>query len=90
MPLAPTATLLTRLPQQLAAVLAARRTPEAVIRAELQQMHDHRLAKTVNHSVIGIMNGNINGQRIRIETYILLHDAASHGLCGWSWPLLAL
>ena len=56
MPLAPTATLLARFPQQLAAVLAAHRTPEAIIRAELQQMHDHRLAKTANRSVLGIMN----------------------------------
>lgn len=56
MPLAPAATLLTRFPQQLAAVLAAHRTPEAIIRAELRQMHDHRLAKTANRSVLGIMN----------------------------------
>ena len=30
--------------------------------------------------------GNINGQRARIEISILLHDAAVHGLCGWSRP----
>jgi amidase len=30
--------------------------------------------------------GNINGQRTRIETSIVLHDTAFHGLCGWSWP----
>jgi hypothetical protein len=56
MPLAPAATLLARFPQQVATVLAAHGTPEATIRAELRQMHDHRLAKTANRSVVGIMN----------------------------------
>lgn len=56
MPLAPAATLPARLPQQVATVLAAHGTPETIIRAELQQMRDHRLAKTANRSVVGIMN----------------------------------
>jgi hypothetical protein len=56
MPLAPAATLLARFPQQVATVLAAHGTPEAIISAELQQMRDRRLAKTANRSVVGIMN----------------------------------
>ena len=56
MPLAPAATLLARFPQQLAMVLAAHGTPDAIIDTELRQMHEHRLAKTANRSVAGIMN----------------------------------
>jgi hypothetical protein len=56
MPLAPAATLLARFPQQAAVVLAAHGTPDAVIDEELRQMRDHRLAKTANRSVVGIMN----------------------------------
>jgi len=56
MPLAPAATLLARFPQQLAAVLTAHGTPQAVIDEELRQMRDRRLAKTANRSVVGIMN----------------------------------
>jgi hypothetical protein len=56
MPLAPAATLLARFPQQVATVLAAHGVPEAIIGAELQHMRDHRLAKTANRSVVGIMN----------------------------------
>jgi len=56
MPLAPAATLLARFPQQVAAVLAAHRTPDAVIDDEQRQMRDRRLAKTANRSVVGIMN----------------------------------
>jgi len=56
MPLAPAATLLDRFPHHAAAVLAAHGTPQAIIGAELQQMHDHRLAKTANRSVVGVMN----------------------------------
>jgi hypothetical protein len=44
-PLAPAATLLARFPQQLAAVLAAYGTPDAVIDEEQRQMSDRRLAK---------------------------------------------
>ena len=56
MPLVPAATLLARFPQQLAAVLTAHRTPQAVIDEELRQMRDRRLAKTANRSVVGMMN----------------------------------
>ena len=56
MPLAPAATLLARFPEQLAAVLAAHGTPDAVIEEEQRQMRDPRLAKTANRSVVGIMN----------------------------------
>ena len=49
-------TLLARVPQQAAAVLAAHGTPDAVIDEELRQMRDRRLAKTANRSVVGIMN----------------------------------
>jgi Domain of unknown function (DUF6933) len=56
MPLAPAATLLARFPHQLAAVLAAHGSPEAVIDEEQRQMRDRHLAKTANRSVAGIMN----------------------------------
>ena len=56
MPLAPAATLLARFPHQVAAVLAAHGTPDAVIDEEQRQMRDRRLAKTANRSVVGIMN----------------------------------
>ncbi|URN07677.1 hypothetical protein LUW74_32855 [Actinomadura madurae] len=56
MPLAPATTLLDRFPQQLAAVLAAHGVAEEVVNRELKQMAEHRLAKTANRSVIGVMN----------------------------------
>ncbi len=56
MPLAPAATLLARFPQQLAAVLTAHGTPQAVIDEELRQMRGRRLAKTASRSVVGMMN----------------------------------
>jgi hypothetical protein len=56
MPLAPAATLLARLPQQVATVLAAHGTPDTITGEELQQMRDRRLAKTANSRVVGIMN----------------------------------
>ena len=56
MPLAPAATLLARFPRQVAVVLAAHGTPDAVIDEEVRQMRDRRLAKTANRSVVGIMN----------------------------------
>jgi hypothetical protein len=56
MPLAPAATLLARFPQHLAGVLTAHGTPQPLIDEELRQMRDHRLAKTANRSVVGIMN----------------------------------
>ena len=56
MPLAPAGTLLARFPQYAAASLAFHGTPQEVIDEELRQMRDHRLAKTANRSVVGIMN----------------------------------
>jgi hypothetical protein len=56
MPLAPAATLLQRVGLQLAAVLAAHRTPAEFIDAELREMDQVRLARTASRSVVGIMN----------------------------------
>lgn len=56
MPLAPAATLPARFPEQLAAILTAHATPQAIIDTELQQMSEYRIAKTANRSVVGIMN----------------------------------
>lgn len=56
MPLAPAATLPTRIPQQVASVLAAHATSDAVIGEELELMRDHRIGKTANRSVVGVMN----------------------------------
>jgi hypothetical protein len=55
MPLAPAATLPTRIAQQIATVLAAHGTPPAFIDDELQQMRPCRVARTANRSVVGIM-----------------------------------
>lgn len=55
MPLAPAATLPTRVPQQIATVLAAHRTPPAIVDDELQRMRPCRIARTANRSVVGIM-----------------------------------
>ncbi|TDE29981.1 hypothetical protein [Actinomadura sp. 6K520] len=56
MPLAPAATLLDRFPGELASVLTAHGAPEGVINRELERMREHRLAKTANRSVVGVMN----------------------------------
>jgi hypothetical protein len=56
MPLAPAATLLTRLAEQIATVLAAHGTPTAIIAEEQRHMRDCRIAGTANRSVVGIMN----------------------------------
>jgi hypothetical protein len=55
MPLAPAATLLIRIGQQIAAVLATHGAPPAVIDQELQRMRPCRVARTANRSVVGIM-----------------------------------
>ena len=52
MPLAPAATLPTRIAQQIATVLAAHGTPPAVIEDELQQMRPCRVARTAHRSVV--------------------------------------
>jgi hypothetical protein len=56
MPLAPAGTLLARIAEQVAVVLAAHGAPDAVIDDELERMRDCRLAGTANRSVVGIMN----------------------------------
>jgi uncharacterized protein DUF6933 len=60
MPLAPTASLLKRFPDHLAATLTAHGAPQAVISDELERMREHRLAKTASRSVVGVMNEFIN------------------------------
>lgn len=45
-----------RLADQIGIVLAAHRTPAAVVRAELEQMCDCRIAPAANRSVVGVMN----------------------------------
>jgi hypothetical protein len=55
MPLAPAATLPTRIAQQIAAVLAAHGTPPAIMDDEMQRMRPCRFARTANRSVVGIM-----------------------------------
>ena len=56
LPLAPATTLPTRIAQQVAAVLAAHAAPTTIIDEELQHMRDHRVGRTANRSVVGIMN----------------------------------
>ena len=56
MPLAPAATLLTRIGERVAAVLVAHGAPDTLIDDELQRMREWRLAGTANRSVVGIMN----------------------------------
>ncbi len=56
MPLAPTATLPTRIGQQIITVLAAHGVPDTILDEERQHMRDCRTAKTANRSVLGVMN----------------------------------
>ncbi|MEU8803274.1 hypothetical protein [Spirillospora sp. NPDC048819] len=56
MPLAPAATLVDRFPHHLATVLTAHGASEAIVDRELEQMAEHRVAKTANRSVVGVMN----------------------------------
>jgi hypothetical protein len=55
MPLAPAATLPTRIAQQIATVLAAHGAPPAIIDDELRRMRPCRVARTANRSVVGIL-----------------------------------
>jgi hypothetical protein len=55
MPLAPARTAPARIGQRIAAVLAAHRTPTAIIDAERQQMRDCRIGNTASRSVVGVM-----------------------------------
>lgn len=55
-PLAPAATIVGRFPAALAEVLARHGVPGAFVQSETAEMSEHRLAKTSNRSVVGIMN----------------------------------
>ena len=55
MPLAPASTLIRRFAPALAATLHAHAVDAGFIEAELAAMADHRLTKTGNRSVVGIM-----------------------------------
>ena len=55
MPLAPARTAPARIGQRIAAVLAAHRTPTAIIDDERLQMRDCRIGNTANRSVVGVM-----------------------------------
>ncbi len=55
-PLAPAATVIDRFPEALATVLIAHGLSDSFIAHELAEMTEHRLAKTVNRSVVGVMN----------------------------------
>lgn len=55
-PFAPAATLLDRFPEALLSVLQAHGVPRSFSDTELAEMMTCRLAKTVNRSVLGVMN----------------------------------
>lgn len=55
-PFAPAATLLDRFPTALLANLQAHEVPRTFTDAELDEMHERRLTKTANRSVVGVMN----------------------------------
>jgi hypothetical protein len=55
-PLAPAATLLTRIPAAVADLLLAHHLPAQLIAAEQAAMADVHLAPTANRSVVGILN----------------------------------
>ena len=55
LPFAPAATVIDRFPKALATVLRRHGIGEAVIEDECAAMADHRLAKTRNRSVVGMM-----------------------------------
>ncbi|MFV8624993.1 DUF6933 domain-containing protein [Ralstonia nicotianae] len=55
-PLAPAATLTTRFPAALAAVLRSHGWSGAQVEAEMQHMRECEIAKTANRSVVGMLN----------------------------------
>ena len=55
-PLAPAATVIDRFPATLATVLGALGVSDSFIESERAEMTEHRLAKTQNRSVVGVMN----------------------------------
>ena len=56
MPLAPAATLVSRIPEQVASILERHRVDQSVIARELSAMSEVSVAKTANRSVVGTMN----------------------------------
>jgi hypothetical protein len=56
MPLAPAATVLARIGEQIGAVLAGYGAPAAILAQEQRRMREGRIAKTANRSVVGVMN----------------------------------
>jgi hypothetical protein len=75
MPLAPASTLLTRFPDQLAAILALHGVSQPFIASEVAAMSDVVIAKTANRSVVGTMNELAflgEGYRRHMETTDLL------------------
>ena len=75
MSLAPVSTLAARFPQQLALVLSAHSIAQDFIDNELAQMSDVQFAKTLNRSIVGIMNQFsylAEGYRDYLETNDLL------------------
>jgi hypothetical protein len=56
MPLAPTATLLDRFPDQLGVVLRAHQIPQPIVAAEVALTRTYRVAATANRSLLGSMN----------------------------------
>ena len=56
-PFAPGATLLTRFPAAVAGVFAALGLDGEFIEREIDEMQEHRLTKTNDRSVLGVMNG---------------------------------
>ncbi|GAA2218592.1 DUF6933 domain-containing protein [Micromonospora olivasterospora] len=56
MPLAPAVTMPARASDQVGAVLTAHGVPDLVIRGEVDQMRQWRIAPTANRSIVGIMN----------------------------------
>ena len=56
MPLAPAAELAQRFPEYLASVLFAHGAPHSLVEHELDAMLDFQYAKTVNRSLVGMLN----------------------------------
>jgi hypothetical protein len=56
LPLAPAATLTSRIAEQITAVLTAHHAPAAIIDQERRHMTSCRLGTTANRSVVGVMN----------------------------------
>lgn len=56
LPLAPSATILDRFPLALRMVLDAHGLEPGFIQHEFEEMSDHRLTKTANRSIVGMLN----------------------------------